>query len=89
MTNYPIRKQRRISIACYIVHNFIRIKSRNDRIFNEYLVKDLDVIDEESSRVREEAVNIDLGQENISHMSTVKDHFAGAMWLDYLHNQSE
>ncbi|XP_021802283.1 uncharacterized protein LOC110746375 [Prunus avium] len=84
MPNYPIRKQRRIPVACCTVHNFIRMQSRNDIIFHQYQANDLQVVDEESSEVNQE--HIHLHEDNANEMSDARDQIAGAMWMDYIHN---
>lgn len=83
MPNYPIRKQRRIPIACCAIHNFIRMHSTRDTLFEEYQVPDLEVRDEESFGGTREFPDINLSQAYISRMNDVRDDIAGTMWLDY------
>ncbi|KAM2863834.1 hypothetical protein FF1_022558 [Malus domestica] len=84
MPNYPIRKQRCIPIACCVVHNFIRMQSRNDTLFQQFEDNDVDVVDEESSGTNQEGENMHLNDYNV--MNDVRDHIAGSMWLDYVNN---
>ena len=84
MPNYPIRKQRRIPVACCVVHNFIRMQSRNDTLFQQFENNDVDVVDEESSGANQEGENMHLNDDNV--MNDVRDHIAGSMWLDYVNN---
>ena len=84
MPNYPIRKQRRIPIACCALHNFIRMHTMIDRMFNECSVEDLIVLDEESTQVRQEVSDIDLSQANISQMGNIRDDITGAMWINFV-----
>ncbi|TQD68608.1 hypothetical protein C1H46_045859 [Malus baccata] len=84
MPNYPIRKQRRIPVACCAVHNFIRMQSRNDTLFQQFEDNDVDVVDEESSGANQEGENMHLNDDNV--MNDVRDHIAGSMWLDYVNN---
>ncbi|CAN6567870.1 unnamed protein product [Malus baccata var. baccata] len=84
MPNYPIRKQRCIPVACCAVHNFIRMQSRNDTLFQQFEDNDVDVVDEESSGPNQEGENMHLNDDNV--MNDVRDHIAGSMWLDYVNN---
>ncbi|TQE12693.1 hypothetical protein C1H46_001713 [Malus baccata] len=84
MPNYPIRKQRRIPIACCAVHNYIRMQSRNDTLFQQFEDNDVDVVDEECSGTNQEGKNMHLNDDNV--MNDVRDHIAGSMWLDYANN---
>ncbi|KAM1575948.1 hypothetical protein PS2_032196 [Malus domestica] len=84
MPNYPIRKQRRIPVACCAVHNFIRMQSRNDTLFQQFEDNDVDVVDEESSGANQEGENMHLNDDNV--MNDVRDHIARSMWLDYVNN---
>ncbi|KAB2626171.1 hypothetical protein D8674_017831 [Pyrus ussuriensis x Pyrus communis] len=84
MPNYPIRKQRRIPVACCAVHNFFRMQSRNDTLFQQFEDNDIDVVDEESSGANQEDENMHLNDDNV--MNDVRDHIAGSMWLDYINN---
>ncbi|TQD70421.1 hypothetical protein C1H46_044044 [Malus baccata] len=84
MLNYPIRKQRRIPFACCALHNFIRMQSRNDTLFQQFEDNDVDVVDEESSVTNKKGENMHLNDYNV--MNDVRDHIAGSMWLDYINN---
>ena len=87
MSNYPVRKQRRIPIACCVLHNFIRMHTTTNRMFNEYSIEDLIVLDEESTEARQEVSNIDMSQANVSQMEIIRDDIVGAMWLNFIqHN---
>ncbi|RXH88618.1 hypothetical protein DVH24_000217 [Malus domestica] len=58
MPNYPIRKQKRIFVACCAVHNFIRMQLRNDTLFQQFEDNDVDVVDEKSSGANQEGENM-------------------------------
>ncbi|KAB2617041.1 hypothetical protein D8674_012910 [Pyrus ussuriensis x Pyrus communis] len=79
---FPILKC--IPIACCAVHNFIRIQSRNDTLFQQFEDNDVDVVDEESLGTNQEGENMHLNDDNV--MNDVGDHIAGSMWLDYINN---
>ncbi|KAM2312344.1 hypothetical protein TB1_022094 [Malus domestica] len=81
MPNYQIRKQRCILVACCVVHNFIRMQSRNDTLFQQFEDNDVDVVDDESSGANQEGKNMHLNDDNV--MNDVRDHITGSMWLDY------
>ena len=83
MPNYPIHKQRRILITYCVLHNFTRMHTMTDRMFNEFSIKDLIVLDEESTQVRQEVSDINLSQANISQMEYIRDDIMGAMWLNF------
>ncbi|KAB2631374.1 hypothetical protein D8674_008893 [Pyrus ussuriensis x Pyrus communis] len=80
--HFPILK--RIPIACCAMHNFIRMQSRNDTLFQQFEDNDVDVVDEESSRTNQEGENMHLNDDNV--MNDVRDHIAGSMWPDYVNN---
>lgn len=53
MPNYPLRRQRRIHVACCVLHNSIRREARRDKLFDEFQVEDLELIDEEGLGVNQ------------------------------------
>ncbi|XP_026398758.1 uncharacterized protein LOC113294584 [Papaver somniferum] len=83
MPNYPLRRQRLIPVACCTLHNFIRLNSRNDELFRQFMAEDLLVADEESSSTGQEstAIDIDVSAANIELMNNVRDDIAGTMWI--------
>ena len=70
---YPVHKQHRILIPYCVLYNFIRMHTMTDRMFHEYSVEDLTVLDEESTQVRQEVPDIDLSQANISQIENIID----------------
>ncbi|PON80913.1 hypothetical protein TorRG33x02_232460, partial [Trema orientale] len=56
MPSYPFRKQRKIPIACYVIHNFIRLDSMNDSIFNQYDVDAVPLEDIEGNQNQKEGL---------------------------------
>ncbi|XP_026451850.1 uncharacterized protein LOC113352220 [Papaver somniferum] len=83
MPNYPLRRQRLIPVACCTLHNFIRLNSRNDELFRQFMAEDLLMADEESSSTGQEstAIDIDVSAANIELMNNVRDDIAGTMWI--------
>lgn len=47
MSNYPLRRQRLIPVACCVLHNFIRRQVRRDGLFEQFQVEHLDVVNQE------------------------------------------
>ncbi|MCL7039415.1 hypothetical protein MKW94_017860, partial [Papaver nudicaule] len=89
MPNYPLRKQRLIPIACCTLHNFIRLNSRNDELFNQYMAVDFIAAGEENANLGEASttVDIDVSGKNIELMNAVRDDIAGTMWLYHQRQQ--
>lgn len=81
MPNYPPRRQRRIPIACCVLHNFIRKEARRDRMFEIFDVEDM-IFDEDNTA----EANLDMSPENLAHMSNVRDEIATDLWHDFTSN---
>ncbi|KAL6276458.1 hypothetical protein ACE6H2_020059 [Prunus campanulata] len=79
MPNYPPRRQRRIPIACCVLHNFIRKEARRDRMFEEFQVEDM-IIDTENTT----PPNIDMSAANIAQMGDIRDKIAADLWQDFI-----
>ncbi|KAL6294157.1 hypothetical protein ACE6H2_002299 [Prunus campanulata] len=79
MPNYPLRRQRRIPIACCVLHNFIRKEARRDRMFEEFQVEDM-IIDTENTT----PPNIDMSAANIAQMGDIRDKIAADLWQDFI-----
>ncbi|KAM5567595.1 hypothetical protein ABKV19_015593 [Rosa sericea] len=79
MPNYPPRRQRRIPIACCVLHNFIRKEARRDRLFEAFDVEDM-IFEEENST----PVNLDMSQENLAQMTNVRNEIAEDLWQDFI-----
>ncbi|CAL2230034.1 unnamed protein product [Prunus armeniaca] len=79
MPNYPPRRQRRIPIACCVLHNFIRKEARRDRMFEEFQVEDM-IIDSENTTTP----NIDMSAGNIAQMGDIRDKIVADLWRDFI-----
>ena len=81
MPNYPPRRQRRIPIACCVLHNFIRKEARRDRLFENFDVEDM-IFEEESTTIE----NLDMSPENLAQMTHVRNEIAEDLWCAFTPN---
>ncbi|CAB4302319.1 unnamed protein product [Prunus armeniaca] len=79
MPNYPPRRQRRVPIACCVLHNFIRKEAGHDRMIKEFQVEDM-IIDSENTT----PPNIDMSARNIAQMCDIRDKIATDLWRDFI-----
>ena len=82
MPNYRPRRQRRIPIACCVLHNFIRKEACRDRMFEQFEVENM-IFAEEEERT---TTDINMSSGNLAQMSIVRDKIAEDLWCDYTHN---
>ncbi|ONI02351.1 hypothetical protein PRUPE_6G192900, partial [Prunus persica] len=78
MPNYLPHRQRRIPIACCVLHNFIQREARRDRLFEEFQVDDIIVEGEDMA-----TPNLDMSPENIAQMTNIRDKIAQDLWRDF------
>lgn len=60
MSNYPLRRQRPIPISCCVLHNFIREEAMQNRLFEEFQMENLDVVDQERVGDNQQVPDIDM-----------------------------
>ncbi|KAL5545998.1 hypothetical protein UlMin_005685 [Ulmus minor] len=81
---YPLEKQRDIIIACAVLHNFIKLFSSEEAVFNP---EDDAVDDGNAEDVGEASTQQQQQQqqrEESNDMGHIRDHIANAMWNDRL-----
>ncbi|XP_062099726.1 protein ALP1-like [Humulus lupulus] len=102
MPPYLLGKQRRIPIACCTIHNWIKMHSINDRMFEQYSVdatpvEDIEGTESQSNTTIEnqqegdeagisEAPQINFSQAYMAQMENVRDDIARQMWFSYNNN---
>ncbi|XP_062074988.1 uncharacterized protein LOC133778995 [Humulus lupulus] len=102
MPPYLLGKQRRIPIACCAIHNWIRMHSINDEMFEQYsvdarTVEDIEGTESQSNTTTEnqqegdeagifETPKLNFSQAYMAQMENVRDDIAGQMWLNYNNN---
>ena len=81
---YPLEKQRNIVIACAVLHNFIKLFSSEEAVFNP----EDDAVDDGNAQddVGEASTQQQQQQqrEESNDMGHIRDHIANAMWNDRL-----
>ncbi|RVW35882.1 hypothetical protein CK203_084612 [Vitis vinifera] len=83
MPCYKPSRQPSIVVACCTLHNWIRLSTRNDKLFREYEVEDLSIEGEEESTSSKNH-SIDLSDENAVAMAACRDQIAEVMWANYI-----
>ena len=78
---YLLEKQRDIVIACAVLHNFIKLFSRKETVFNP---EDDAVDDGNTEDDVGEASTQQQQREESNDMGHIRDHIANAMWNDRL-----
>ncbi|XP_062103527.1 uncharacterized protein LOC133814604 [Humulus lupulus] len=102
MPPYLLGKKRRIPISCCTIHNWIKMHSINDRMFEQYSVDATPIEDTEGTESQSnttienqqegdeagisEAPQINFSQAYMAQMENVRDDIARQMWLSYNNN---
>ena len=81
MPQYSLKKQRNIVIACAVLHNFIKLFSSEEAVFNP---EDDAVDDGNAQDDVGEASTQQQQREESNDMGYIRDHIANAMWNDRL-----
>ncbi|KAM6567969.1 hypothetical protein CsatA_027097 [Cannabis sativa] len=94
MPPYLLGKQRRIPIACCAIHNWIKMHSIDDRMFDQYSIDATPLEDIEGTQNQQggdepeiyQTPEINFSQAYMAQMENVRDDIAGQMWLAYNNN---
>ena len=81
MTNYPLRRQRQIPIACCTLHNFILQEHALDALFTQYSSENMVFEHALEANQNQEIIQFDVSQ--TTQMGHIRDQIAIQMWNDY------
>ncbi|KAL7203333.1 hypothetical protein ACSBR2_016594 [Camellia fascicularis] len=85
MPNYKSTRQGPFVIACYVVHNWIRLHTAMDPFFME---ADNEMAAEAETEadglVGDQADYVDMSQHRLTYQSNVRDVIATAMWKNHV-----
>lgn len=81
MTNYPLRRQRQIPIACCTLHNFILQEHALDALFTQYSSENMVFEHVLEANQNQETIQFDVSQ--TTQMGHIRDQIATQMWNDY------
>ena len=82
MSSYPINTQKYIPIACYTIHNYIRLNDRQDDLFNDFSNESIVVEDAQSLSNNLQSCIIKLNESTTSKTKW-GDDIADQIWATF------
>ena len=86
MPRYKPCRQGSVKRACCIIHNFIRMATRNDRLFIEFNIDNPTVEGEGRDNLGEPLHSVDLIDQAVEAMAAYRDQIAGLMLANNRHH---
>lgn len=82
MPPYPVKTQKYIPLACCALHNFVRTRDRNDRLFEMYGNEEM-IVNDGVGTNSQNPIEIDISRSQQATMSVLRDQIAGQIWRSY------